>query len=78
VFPTRLRATGESIGLNLGGRVIAVTAALLTTQLANLTPGDVPALRLAYAAGITTTLVLVAAVVASHWLPEPASEQLPL
>ena len=77
VFPTRLRATGESIALNLGGRVIAVTAALLTTQLANVTPGGVPALRLAYAAGITATLVLVAAVVVSHWLPEPASDQLP-
>jgi hypothetical protein len=77
VFPTRLRGTGESIALNLGGRVIAVTAALLTTQLANVTPGDIPPLRLAYAAGITTTLVLVAAVVGSYWLAEPASDQLP-
>ena len=71
VFPTRLRGTGESIALNLGGRVIAVTAALVTTQLANVTPGHVPALRLAYAAGITTTLVLVAAVVGSYWLASP-------
>ena len=65
------------IALNLGGRVMAVTAALLTTQLANVMPAGNAALRLAHAAGTTAVLVLVAALALSHWLPEPAGERLP-
>ena len=40
VFPTRLRGTGESLAMNLGGRVMAVTAAMMTTQLSNVVPGE--------------------------------------
>jgi hypothetical protein len=77
VFPTGLRGTGESLALNVGGRVLAVTAALLTTQLSNVVPATSIGLRLAYSAGITVTLALMAALVISRWLPEPASERLP-
>jgi hypothetical protein len=57
--------------------VLAVTAALLTTQLANVVPAGSIGLRLAYSAGITATLALTAAMVISRWLPEPAGERLP-
>ena len=77
VFPTRLRATGESVALNLGGRVLAVSAAMATTQLSNTLPAPSVSLGLAYSAGVTAVVALVAALVISHWLPEPAAPQLP-
>ena len=77
LYPTHLRGTGESFAMNIGGRVIGVSAALFTTQLANTMPGtDAPA-RLAYSAGITTVLVLGIAFAASFWFQEPRSDQLP-
>ena len=77
VFPTRLRGTGESLAMNLGGRVIAVTAAMMTTQLSNVVPGSDAAMRFAHAAGTTAVVVLVSGAVISRWLTEPASAQLP-
>ena len=69
-YPTFLRATGESFAMNIGGRVIGVSSALLTTQLANLAPGGGASARLAYAAGTTTLVVLIVLLVASYRLPE--------
>jgi hypothetical protein len=40
-------------------------------------PGTGAASRLAHSAGITAALVLVIAFLASFWLPEPRSSQLP-
>lgn len=77
VFPTRLRGTGESLAMNLGGRVLAVTAAMMTTQLSNVLPASDAAMRFAYAAGTTAVVVLVGGTVISPWLAEPASAQLP-
>ena len=77
VFPTRLRGTGESLAMNLGGRVMAVTAAMMTTQLSNVVPATDAAMRFAYAAGTTAVVVLVGGAVISRWLPEPASAHLP-
>jgi len=77
MFPTRLRGTGESVAMNLGGRVLAVTAAMLTTQLAGVMPGDSAALKLSYAAGTTATFALAAAGILSRWLPEPDAATLP-
>lgn len=77
VFPTRLRGTGESLAMNLGGRVMAVTAAMMTTQLSNVVPGSDAAMRFANAAGTTAVVVLVGGAVVSRWLAEPASPQLP-
>jgi MFS family permease len=76
-FPTYLRGTGESFAMNVGGRVIGVLAALSTTQLSNVMPGGGAATRLAYSAGTTVTLVLAVFLIASFWLPEPRSDQLP-
>jgi MFS family permease len=77
VYPTHLRGTGEGFAANVGGRMIGTSAALLTTQLANVTPGATPAVKLAYAAAIVGAGVYVMGFIASFWLPEPASEQLP-
>lgn len=77
VYPTNLRGTGESFAMNIGGRVIGVFAALLTTQLSNVMPGGGAATRLAYSAGTTVVLALAVLLVASFWLPEPRSDQLP-
>jgi MFS family permease len=77
VYPTHLRGTGESFAANLGGRVIGASAALLTTQLANIIPAAGAAARMAYAAGIVAVVVYVTALIGSHWLGEPAQAQLP-
>ncbi|MDQ2765712.1 MAG: MFS transporter, partial [Gemmatimonadota bacterium] len=69
-YTTHLRATGESFAMNIGGRVIGVSSALLTTQLANVVPGGGTSARLAYATGITSLIALSILAVASYWLPE--------
>lgn len=78
VFPTRLRGTGESFAMNVGGRMIGVWAAVMTTHLANAAPGVLPATRLANAAGMTMVVVLTTFLIASFWLPEPEGDLLPL
>lgn len=77
VFPTHLRGTGESFAANIGGRMIGTSAALMTTQLANVIGGSSAPARLAYAAGVVATLAYVVGIIASTWLPEPAGEDLP-
>lgn len=77
VYPTFVRVTGESAAMNIGGRVIGAGGALLTTRLANVVPASTASTRLAYAAGTTALLVLLALLVASYWLPEPRSDLLP-
>jgi MFS family permease len=77
MFPTRLRATGESFAMNLGGRSIGVSAALLTTQLSNVMPGSGAGTRLANSAGTVAVLACLIGLVGSSWLPEPADNQLP-
>ena len=69
-YPTFLRGTGESFAMNIGGRVIGVSSALLTTQLANVVPGGGASTRLAFAAGATTIMALSVLAVASYRLPE--------
>jgi MFS family permease len=77
VYPTHLRATGESFAANFGGRVIGVSAALFTTTLSNFMPGEGPAARLAYSAGTVALFFLVVGLIGSFWLGEPETEQLP-
>ncbi len=77
LFPTRLRGTGESFALNFGGRTLGVSAALLTTQLANVIPASSAGQRLAYSAGTVAALACLAGLVGSRWLPEPSSSALP-
>ena len=77
VYPTYLRGTGESFAANVGGRMLGTTAALVTTNLANILGGTSPSARLAYASAIVGTLVYVIGFLSSFRLPEPKSEDLP-
>jgi MFS family permease len=77
VYPTHLRGTGESFAANIGGRMIGTSAALLTTQLANVMPGGSPSSKLAHACAAVALLVYGVGFVASFWLPEPQHEELP-
>jgi MFS family permease len=77
VYPTHLRGTGESFAANIGGRMIGTSAALLTTQLARITAGSTPATKLAYAAAGVALLVYTVGLIASFWLPEPKTQELP-
>jgi MFS family permease len=77
VYPTHLRGTGESFAANIGGRMIGTSAALLTTQLSNVMPGDAPPVRLAHAAAAVAFLVYAVGFAGSFWLPEPKEGELP-
>jgi len=77
VYPTRLRGMGESFAANIGGRVIGVSAALVTTTLSNVMPGGGPSTRLAYSAGAVSLIVVLAGLVVISSLPEPVGNQLP-
>lgn len=77
VYPTHLRGTGESFAANIGGRMIGTSAALITTQLAVMMPGDSPAKHLAYAAAGVGFLVYALGLILSFFLPEPEQESLP-
>lgn len=77
VYPTYLRGTGESFAANIGGRMIGTSAALLTTQLANVMAGSTPFTKLAYSAAAVALLVYLVGFLASFSLPEPAQDKLP-
>src|SRR5438132_1358971 len=71
VYPTYLRGTGEAFAANIGGRMVGTSAALLTTQLANVMPGAGASTKLAYSAAAVAFLVYAVGFTASFWLPEP-------
>lgn len=77
MYPTHLRATGESFATNIGGRIIGTSAAMATTQLSMVMPGAGNAARLANAAGSVAAVALVVCLVASRWMLEPAGGRLP-
>jgi MFS family permease len=77
VYPTYLRGTGEGFAANVGGRMFGTSAAFVTTQLANIMPGGTPTRQLAYAAALVGFAVYAIGLIASRWLPEPKSEELP-
>lgn len=77
VYPTHLRGTGESFAANVGGRMVGTSAAVLTTQLANIMVGDTPFARLAFSAATVALLVYLVAIIASFFLPEPPRDKLP-
>ena len=75
MYPTYLRGTGESFAANIGGRMIGTGGALVTAELAGVMPGVSATAQLASAAGAVGVSVLVVALVASVWLPEPGGER---
>lgn len=77
VYPTYLRGTGEGFAANIGGRVLGTGFAFLATQLANVMPGALPQVKLAYAAALSVAIAYISGFIVSWWLPEPKSQQLP-
>jgi hypothetical protein len=57
--------------------MIGTSAALATTQLANVVPGATPFTRLAYSASAVALFAYAMGVLLSFWLPEPRLDKLP-
>jgi hypothetical protein len=72
VYPVHLRGTGESVAMNVGGRMIGTFFAAVTAWLAKqaFVPGDGPA-KFAYAAAGVGVFVYAVNLIASFALPEP-------
>ena len=79
VYPLHLRGTGQSFAANIGGRLIGTCFAYVTATLAvkDFVPGDSPAAKLAYTSAAIAFSVFLVGFIASFWLPEPESEDLP-
>ena len=79
MYPVHLRGTGESFAANIGGRLIGTSFAALANLMAASTwmPGATAPMKMAYTAAILAFLVFLGGFLASFWLPEPESEQLP-
>jgi hypothetical protein len=76
MYPTHLRGTGESVGTNIGGRLIGTSAAMAVTTLTGFMPGSA-AMQLAYATACASLVIYLVAFVAVRWLPEPSTAALP-
>jgi hypothetical protein len=74
VYPVHLRGTGEGFAANVGGRMLGTSAALVTTHLAALMPGNSPSARLTHAATAVGIGVYALALALTFLLPEPAAE----
>jgi len=77
VYPVYLRGTGESFAANVGGRMIGTFGALATTSLVSEMPGASVPIKLAYAGALVGTAAYVIGLIASFWLPEPQTNDLP-
>ena len=77
LFPTRLRGTGQSVAINVGGRLIGAAAAFITPQLADVIAGPNSTLRLAYAMAVVAVVALGTGCAMSFWIPEPKTTSLP-
>lgn len=71
VYPVHLRGTGEGFAANVGGRMFGTLAALATTHLAALMPGNSPSARLTHAASAVGLGVTAFALGLTFLLPEP-------
>ncbi len=77
VYPLHLRGTGESFAANIGGRMIGTSFAWLTATLA-VTPDRAYApTKVAMIAAAIGFSVYLVGFIASFWLPEPPTEDLP-
>jgi hypothetical protein len=56
---------------------LGASAALLTTQLANIIPAGGAAARMTCTAGMVAVAVYATSLAARFWLPEPGQSQLP-
>ncbi len=78
VYPVHLRGTGESVAMNIGGRMIGTLFASVTAWLAKqaFLPGDSAPAKFAYAAAAVSAFVYAVNLLASFALPEPKAEVL--
>lgn len=80
VFPLHLRGTGGSFAMNVGGRMIGTSMAVVTSSIVApyLAGGvqNVNPMFMAQAAGYVATTIAAIALVAGFFLPEP-TEQVP-
>lgn len=79
MYPMHLRGTGQSFTVNVGGRMIGTSFALVATTLAaqDFMPGEAGPERLAYTAAFVGFAVYALGFIGSFFLPEPQSEELP-
>ncbi|MCH8243096.1 MAG: SEL1-like repeat protein, partial [Planctomycetes bacterium] len=79
VYPLHLRGTGQSFAANIGGRMLGTFFAWITATVAvqDFVPGESPAVKLAYTAAVVGFTVYLVGFIASFWLPEPETEELP-
>jgi hypothetical protein len=66
-----LRGTGEGFAVNVGGRMLGTSAALVTTHLAAFMPGGSPSVRLAHSANAVGIGIYALALGLTFLLPEP-------
>jgi MFS family permease len=73
VYPLHLRGTGESFAMNIGGRMIGTSFALVTAQIARykLVPGVSGEAQFAYTAAGVATFAYIVGSIACFFLPEP-------
>jgi hypothetical protein len=76
MYPTHLRGTGEAFAANVGGRMLGVSFAYVTTTLTSSLSGP-PYVQLAMAASMVAAFVYVAGFGFSFFLPEPKGTALP-
>jgi hypothetical protein len=76
VYPVHLRGTGESVAMNIGGRMIGTSFAAVTSFLADykLIPGDTLPQKYAVASALVALFAISVGLIASAFLPEPAAE----
>ncbi len=78
VYPLHLRGTGESFAANIGGRMIGTCFAALTQWIAYWLPLEATyAAKVAYTAGGVALAVYLINFIASFWLPEPGTGEVP-
>ena len=74
VYPVHLRGTGESMAMNVGGRMLGTSFAYFTSTLSAYMPGDDDATRMAYTSAAIGFGVFLMGFILSFWLPEPREE----
>src|SRR5207249_322534 len=75
VYPVHLRGTGESVAMNIGGRMIGTSFAALTSWLAaTVVPGETLPAKYATASALVAFIAILVGLLASAFLPEPPPE----
>lgn len=75
VYPVHLRGTGESVAMNVGGRMIGTSFAALTSWLAaSVVPGESLPAKYSTASACVAFAAILIGLGASAFLPEPAAE----